>query len=258
MIGHNEAEEPLGLSSAASRTVLSRMSRKGWFATSRQGRKSFYRLTAKGRRLLEEGEERIYHPPRDEPWDGTWVLLSYSIPEERRSLRDRLRDRLSWLGFGSLTGGLWISPHEVGDRVREIAEELDVTDYLELFQATHHGFSETRQLVARCWDLHDLNERYREFVERHGAGLEETRQRLDGGDVEEEECFVRRFELVHEYREFNLLDPYLPRGLLPDAWAGDEADRLFKTYRELLEEPSERYVDSVLEEGPAAPDSAAA
>ena len=250
--------EPLGLSHGASRTVLSRMSRKGWFATHRDGRKSFYRLTEKGRRLLEEGEERIYDPPRDEPWDGTWTLLSYSIPEERRSLRDRLRNRLSWLGFGSLGGGLWISPHHVGDRVREVAGELEVGEYLELFEATHHGFSDTGRLVAQCWDLGELNARYRAFVDRHAAGFEETLEALEACGLEEEECFVRRFELVHEYREFNLLDPYLPRNLLPTCWVGDEADELFRSYHEILEAPSERYVDSVLEEGPAPPDSAAA
>lgn len=250
--------EPLGLSNGASRTVLSRMSRKGWFATCRDGRKSFYRLTERGRKLLEEGEERILHPPRDEPWDGTWVLLSYSIPEERRSLRDRLRDRLSWLGFGSLTGGLWISPHDVGDRVREIARELEISEYLELFRATHEGFSSSERLVAQCWDLADLNVRYRDFVERHCAGFDATEDALHRGELDEEECFVRRFELVHEYREFNLVDPYLPRSLLPKGWAGDDADRLFRAYHDLLEDPSERYVDSVLEAGPAPPDVAAA
>lgn len=250
--------EPLGFTNGASRTVLSRMSRKGWFSTYRDGRKSFYRLTEKGRKLLEEGEERIYHPPRDEPWDGTWVLLSYSIPEEQRSLRDRLRDRLFWLGFGSVTGGLWISPHDVAARVREIAGELEISEYLELFRATHVGFSDTEHLVARCWDLAALNDRYREFVERHTERFEAAEERLQRGDLDEEECFLRRFELVHEYREFPLADPYLPRSLLPEDWMGDAADVLFRAYHDLLEDPSERYVESILAAGPEPPDLATA
>jgi phenylacetic acid degradation operon negative regulatory protein len=55
-------------------------------------------------------------------------------PGELRPLRDRLRVRLSWLGFGSLGNGLWISPHDVAERVREIGEELGVTAHLELFR----------------------------------------------------------------------------------------------------------------------------
>ena len=96
---------PFDLSEGAVRTVLSRMTTKGWLEAERRGRNSFYRLTAKGRKLLEEGEARIYHPPRDEPWAGVWTLITYSIPEDRRQLRDRLRVRLSWLGCGSL--GNW-------------------------------------------------------------------------------------------------------------------------------------------------------
>ena len=97
------------------------MARKGWLHSRRMGRHSFYDLTGRGRHLLEEGRARILHPSWDGPWDETWFLLAYSIPEDVRHLRDRLRDRLAWLGFGSLGNGLWISPHDVSKEVADIA-----------------------------------------------------------------------------------------------------------------------------------------
>ena len=79
--------QPFDLSEGAVRTILSRMSRKGWFTTLREGRRSFYQLSERGRKLLEEGRERIYHPSWDETWDGRWLLIAYSIPEDRRELQ---------------------------------------------------------------------------------------------------------------------------------------------------------------------------
>lgn len=245
--------EPLGLSESAVRTILSRMASKGWLASERAGRLSFYDLTPRGRRLLEAGEERIYHPDWDRPWDGTWYLIAYSIPEERRHLRDRLRDRLAWLGFGSLGNGLWISPYDVEAEVREIAESMGIEAHLACFRATGAAFSHPARLVRECWDLQEVNARYEAFIERLLPDYQRCKRELADGDISPRDCFVRRFALVHEYREFPLIDPYLPRSLLLDDWAGECAAALFRVYHDLLEKPADRYVDSVLAEAPEAP-----
>jgi phenylacetic acid degradation operon negative regulatory protein len=241
--------EPLGASEGAVRTTLSRMSRKGWFDTVRAGRRSFYQLTRRGRALLEEGRERIYHPSWDEPWDGRWLLLAYSIPEDRRELRDRLRDRVGWLGFGALGNGLWISPHDVEGQVRDIASDLGIEEHLECFHAEGAGFTEPDRLVSRCWDLESLNRRYEGFIARHVPSFLELRQPTEPGVASPRDCYVRRFQLSHEFREFPLIDPYLPRSLLPPDWAGECAAALFQSYHDLLTDPADRYVESLLAMG---------
>jgi phenylacetic acid degradation operon negative regulatory protein len=238
--------EPLGASEGAVRTTLSRMSRKGWFDTVRAGRRSFYQLSRRGRALLEEGRERIYHPSWDEPWDGRWLLLAYSIPEDRRELRDRLRDRLGWLGFGALGNGLWISPHEVEDQVRDIAADLGIEEHLECFHAEGAGFTEPDRLVARCWDLESLNRRYEAFIARHVPAFQGLREATGPDPASPRDSYVRRFQLSHEFREFPLIDPYLPRSLLPPEWAGECAAALFHSYHDLLTEPADGYGESVL------------
>jgi DNA-binding transcriptional regulator PaaX len=101
----------LGVSSQAVRSTLSRMSRHGWLKPQRAGRNSLYALTPKARRLLEEGERRIYEP-RGQAWDGQWRVVVYSLPEAKCDLREALRRRLSWLGFGPLAPGTWVSPRD--------------------------------------------------------------------------------------------------------------------------------------------------
>ncbi|MFQ5592928.1 MAG: PaaX family transcriptional regulator C-terminal domain-containing protein [Anaerolineae bacterium] len=242
----------LDLSEAAVRSVLWRMTRKGWLTMDRSGPKSFYCLTDKGRKLLEEGEQRIYHPPRNKPWDSSWYLIAYSIPEDRRRLRDRLRVRLLWLGCGALTSGVWISPHNIRDEVEDIATSLDITGHIEVFCAQHLGFSDVHDLISQCWDLPAVNARYAAFIEKYRPEYERCQAGIhsDGGLLPAE-CFVHRFMLVHEYREFPFLDPYLPRELLPEDWRGDEAVELFRAYHELLTDRAEVYVDQVCELAPA-------
>jgi len=242
--------EPFGLSGGRVRTTLSRMSKRGWLRGERMGRHAYYSLTSKGRRLLEEGQAKIFHPTWDHDWDGQWVLLAYSIPQGARSLRDRLRDRLAWLGFGSIGNGLWISPHDVGDEVGALAEHMDLGDRLVWFRATRAGGETTGDLVARCWNLAALGASYTAFVARWAAVRD--RARLDPRDPASasERAFVDRFALIHEFRRFRLEDPFLPRTLLPTPWPGDAASSLFLELHDALVGPADAHVESVLDAAP--------
>ena len=243
--------QPFGLSEGAVRTVLSRMARKGWLDGERMGRHSFYDLAPKGRRLLQEGEDRILHPSWDSPWDRSWFLLAYSIPENVRHLRDRLRDRLAWLGFGSLGNGLWISPHDVEKEVRALAEQLGIERHLECFRAKRVGGHEPQALVDRCWDLPHVNARYEDFTERWQTELDRCEIGISSGNVLPEECFTLRFDLIHEFRVFPLEDPYLPRALLPERWHGAAANELFQALHDVLEGPADQYVNGILAAAPS-------
>ena len=251
LLGH------FGVSPTAARTVLSRMTQKEWLTADRRGTHSYYGLTRRGRRLLEQGRERIYHPSRPGSWSGTWYLITYSIPESNRPLRDALRVKLQWLGCGLLANGLWITPHDVRAEVREIAMALKISKRLEVFRAEHVGFSKTSDLVTQCWDLAAINRRYAAFLARWDSALDHcatcrlatARRSGTAPCTSPEDCFVRRFQLVHEYRRFPLEDPFLPPPLLPKAWKGGKAARLFETYHAVLAESAERYVRDVCDAG---------
>lgn len=239
-----------GLSGQAVRSTLSRMSRKGWLNSRKSGRHSFYSLTPQCIELLEEGARRIYQP-RTDPWDGRWHLVTYSIPEFKRSLRRRLRKRLLWLGYGALHQGTWISPRDLRSEVEQTTGSLAIHPYVEFFIAEHRGFSSDKEIVARCWDLSGLNEYYADFVARYTPSYQQHLARLEAGNgLMPEECFVQRFMLVHEYRSSPYVDPNLPLELLPDDWLGDRATRLFQHYHDLLSEGAETFVDTVLAKAP--------
>lgn len=240
-----------GLSEQAIRSSLSRMSQKGWLKVRRVGNKSYYGLTEKGKRLLSEGAELIYYGRQDH-WDGRWHLLTYSIPEEKRDVRNKLRKRLSWLGYGILSNATWMCPRDVGPELARLIESLKIEKYVETFTATHNGFSDGKELVARCWDLESINREYARFLEKYKPRLEAYKRKVSSGEyIEDSECFVERFMLIHEYRKFPFIDPELPTELLPDGWLGGEAAALFREYHRLLADKANRFFDSVFEKAPS-------
>jgi len=241
----------LGMSEQAVRSALSRMSRKGWLKGRRVGNKSFYSLTPKSIRLLEEGAQRIFQPRADE-WDGKWCLLTYSIPEEKRHLRNKLRERLTWLGYAPLNHATWISPRIMQRELEDLLDSLKIWDYVEIFCAEHLGFSSNREIVASCWDLEGLNRTYAAFIAKYEPHLNKHKSRLaEENSLEPSECFVQRFMLVHEYRSFPYVDPNLPAELLPDDWLGNKAVQLFREYHELLTTGANALVDDVLARAPS-------
>ncbi len=239
-----------GLSEQAIRSALSRMCRKDLLAARHVGRMSFFSLTPKGHEMLEEGAHRIFER-QDREWQGTWHVVVYSIPEEQREIRDRFRQELSWLGFGSLTNACWLSPWKHAEEVRTVARSLGVNQHVEVFEAQHLGFASAEELVARCWDLGRIHQAYDEFLKRYSAQLEEdSRSFKNGQPLEPAQCFVNRFMLIHEYRRIPFFDPDLPREILPRGWLRSQAARVFLEYHSLLAPRANQYFDSLLMTAP--------
>ncbi len=237
----------LGVGERAARTTLSRMKQQGWFETRRAGRQSQYVLTPRGQAILAEGDRRIFEEPLRH-WDERWRLVVYSLPEEKRKLRNAFRKKLVWLGFGNLVPGTWVSPHDRQAELGAITRALNIAAHVTLLTA---DTADSEDIVARCWDIPALEADYRRFQARYQGPFEALaagRSRLSP-----EECFVRRFWLTYNYQRFPLQDPNLPAGLLPQRWAGHEAWRLFIDYRRLLGRGMGDFVERLVRR-PAPPD----
>ncbi len=232
-------------SAQAVRSTLSRMSRKGWLRSRKEGRHSFYISTPKTRALLTEGTRRIYEP-RQDPWDERWCILTYSIPENQRPLRHRLRQRLIWLGFGRLGPAMWVSPRDLRSEATQMAESLGISDKIDLFVGQYLGLSQAKELVKRCWNMEQLNRAYLDFINHHRPTWQQFVNQSYTQTINPRNIFIRRFLLVHEYRSFPYVDPNLPPELLPNEWLGDEAIHLFQSYAALLAPQANHYVDDVL------------
>jgi phenylacetic acid degradation operon negative regulatory protein len=237
-----------GLSEQAVRSAVSRMCRSGLLKAKRANRKSYYSLTSEGYSLLTEGAQRIFQRKKSH-WDGNWNIVTYSIPERKRGARDRLRTELGWLGYGPTSEATWVSPYDRTKEVEELAEKLKIRECVHIFNAQHQGSTDPRKIVARCWDLDKIHQKYADFLNEYRPKLEGHRKRLQAGEtIEPRECFVARFNLIHEYRKLPFFDPDLPLELLPEDWLRPQAAALFEEYHDSLTEKANEYFDSVSED----------
>lgn len=226
-----EALALLGVEDKAGRQALARAAKAGWLAGERRGRAARWHLTDRGRTLLAEGTERIYSfAPGRQDWDGKWLLLVISVPEERRAERHVLRTRLAWSGFGSLGQGVWISPDTARQaEIEPLFAGLGRPTRVVTFVAELGTIGDATALVHQAWDLSELEARYLAFVAEFAefAEFAELAELAEQGPVSDALAFVTETRLVHEWRKFPFIDPGLPTDLLPAAWPGREAHLLF-------------------------------
>jgi phenylacetic acid degradation operon negative regulatory protein len=238
--------ELLDVSERATRSTLSRMTRKGWLVSKMRGRRSQYTITRRGLALLAGGYRRIFEPLFTD-WDEQWRLVVYSVPEKKRKKRHSLRKQLTWLGFGRLASGAWVSPHDRRAELETIVSELKAEDYVDLFAGQYAGPSTAEELMRRCWDMEGLASQYGEFIDKYGPQYERDRRYFEQGEPPApQQCFARHFWLVHEFQAFTMKDPNLPTALLPEDWVGFKARNLFEQYRQLLKDPTNEFVDAVM------------
>lgn len=231
-----------GVSVGAARVALSRLAARDMISRTRNGRLAHYTIAKRGAAILEEGDSRIFSlgvvgtsKPR------RWTVLWHTIPETRRVERIRLTRRLRFLGFGPLQDGAWLAAHDREHEVTAILDELDVGDHAGVLLGRPAASLDFRAVVGRVWDLDDLADRYRAFVDEYGryAG-DRARARLD-----DRQALVLRTRVIHAFRQFPSLDPELPEDLVPGPSHRSEAVQLFHDLYAALAPAAQRHFDEV-------------
>jgi phenylacetic acid degradation operon negative regulatory protein len=223
------------------RVVVTRLRRDHWLNSRREGREIICSLTDAGWQLLDDGRERIFDRAAVQ-WTGQWSMVIYSVPEADRALRDRLRKKLAWFGFGPLSSSVWISPHDRLDAVRR-AFMGEAKIQLDLFRSQSPvGGSDDRDIACRAWDLAQLNQDYASLLGTYQPRL----SRYRAGTLSGSAALVERMHLVNDYRRFPFRDPDLPLELLPPEWLGRRAHEVFIAAHGLLRTPAEEAVDNLL------------
>ena len=226
---------------ATVRVVAARLRREGWLTSRREGRETVYGLTEAAWKLLDEGRDRIFDRARG-PWDGQWHMVMYSVPESERAVREQLRKKLAWLGFGPLASSVWVSPHYRAQLVRDaFADERAVR--LDIFRSRSVGLDVDRDIAARAWDLRELDRAYAEVLRQYRPRLSAYR----AGGVVGRHALAERMRLVHDYRRYPFRDPDLPLELLPEGWHGRQAHEVFMEAHGLLRSAAEGYVDELID-----------
>lgn len=241
--------EPLELNERLIRTSVFRLAKQEWLRTETIGRRADYTLTPSGRRRFEEASRHIYaaHAPL---WDRRWRLILVVGALEPK-VREQVRQALFWQGFGVLGTECFVHPSAELPSVLDalVAEGLSpaLGALLPLFAADSRSAQSASDsdLVRRAWDLGGMAEAYSHFVAAYRPILDYLR-RDHLAKISEQDAFLLRVLLIHDYRRLLLRDPELPEVLLPADWPGQQARLLCKELYKRLEPISNRHLDREL------------
>jgi len=167
--------------------------------------------------ITQEGRKRLagflpqYDPVR--AWDKRFYLITYDIPEKERKNRDLLRRFLKKIGCGLLQESLWITPYNPKKVINEYVAEAGLEEQIlisDMGKDGQVGQEDIRELINRVYGLDELNEGYREFINKV------TKKKYP------------KMEMTSWFFSILKDDPQLPFELLPDVWLGEKAWQMVK------------------------------
>ncbi|WP_435218098.1 PaaX family transcriptional regulator C-terminal domain-containing protein [Streptomyces sp. bgisy034] len=220
----------LGMTDQQVRLCVRRLVGEGRFIQEGRGRKATLRAVADVTGSLAPDAAYVRHAYRQDaglaPWDGTWHLYAFAVPEALRTARDALREHLLHLGAAPVQSGLYVTANPVAELVRAFAARLGVLDTLTCLTTTDlriGNTTEPRELAATLWPLEDIAARHTRL-----AAFAETRlDRLaHGPQPSDPERLTITVELAARFTTAMTPDPLLPPELLPPTWPGRRARRL--------------------------------
>lgn len=239
-----EALEPFGYSERLVRTSVFRLVKEDWLEAKKIGRKSYYRFTETANSHYTKAARRIYAADNRSA-DDHWLILMPSFVDEEKL--PELKRQLKWMGFSSLSSGAYAHPKLDQDSLDETIRELELQDSVIVFSAITNDINSQqvlKRLVYEKWDLELLQQRYQSLVSIYQPFLEQLENKILLSD---QQVFLMRILLIHEYRRILLQDHELSDNMLPDNWQGHRANQLVKTLYKLFERASIRYITSELE-----------
>lgn len=209
----------LGFAEKNSRQAIARLADQDLIRGERIGRQSRWALTEQATSLLSEGTERIFgFLGHAGGWSGEWLVIAFSVPEDYRQARTRLRKELGFAGFGFPAPGVALCAHPDREpRAKEILDRLGIGGTCLSFRGSSGMLCGDRDLVHRAWNLEELATSYDLFLARFGPE----------NPADPSQACRAVTELVHGWRRFPFVDPELPEDLLPAPWPGHQAKRLF-------------------------------
>ncbi len=269
----------LGVDEPSVRSSVSRLKQRGLIEPRRRDGAAGYALSDRGRDILAEGDRRIFERPRATAADG-WLLATFSVPESQRGRRHMLRSRLAWLGFGTVSAGVWIAPAHLATETAEVLRRYRLDRYVDLFRADYLAFGDPREQVRRWWDLNRLEQLYQAFLHLaagagEAAGPAGSRRAANGlaengpgegglaenglgeggpGEIggKDAAAFARYVLVLTAWRRLPFLDPGLPPEYLPADWPGLRAAETFTALSASLSGPAWAHVRAVAgQRGPA-------
>ncbi|MEV4539581.1 PaaX family transcriptional regulator C-terminal domain-containing protein [Asanoa sp. NPDC049518] len=218
--------EGAGVAAPATRATLDRLVQTGILARSRSGREILFSLTEHGTAVLREATARVRGPHPFDPQGTGWTLVTFTIPEDQRTLRHRLRSTLTWEGFAPLRDGLWLAPGEVdlASSLEPLREDLPPDAVVGFHARELTGFP-IGQSVRAAWDIETIRREHLAFIETWQDAA---------ATAQASSALTLRTMLVADWLALLRADPRLPREFMDARWPAERSVEVYRRMHERL------------------------
>jgi phenylacetic acid degradation operon negative regulatory protein len=193
----------------------------------RKGEAYFHLGTAGGKILDEQIPLRKFENRR---WDRLWRILIFDIEEKTRTTRDLLREKIRSLGFAKWQESVYVTPHPITTEINEYLKVKNLYPRCVCFEARKLGEESDEQIAFKIFNLSNLAKKYFCLLKR----LKNLRTDFEKKKLIKNKALDRLKEIVKQYEEVLLNDPFLPKELLPEDWRKDKIREKIKELFYLL------------------------
>lgn len=213
----------VGIEDQPVRLAVRRLIGAGEVVQAGRGRRGEISLTAAGRQRLAADRLALRLAVAQDdgrmPWDGRWRLISVTVPESRRALRDGLRRTLRELGAAPLSTSLYLSAHDLGGLIEpDLHEHLVQAVAIEL---RVHGATDHGEIAETLWPAEPVLAGY----EAMGEVLRWAQRSPLGND---RDALVVQLYLAEVLERAMRHDPLLPPELRQGEWAPVRSRRVWR------------------------------
>lgn len=219
-----------GVAGPTARASLDRLVLSGYLSRDRRGRSIIYGLTPHGREVMREAAVRVNSSHPFSP-DGTgWTLVTFTVPESQRNVRQQIRAALVWEGFAPLRDGLWIAPGAVdlAEVLEPHREEIPEHGVVAFHAADLPDFA-VGGVIRSVWDLDALRATHELFIaewQSPAAASGSPASMLTA--------------LGADWTTLLRVDPRLPDGFMDADWPASRSVEVYRARRADLEPDAHR------------------
>jgi DNA-binding transcriptional regulator PaaX len=103
---------------------VQRLVNKGFVKFEEKNGSKFIAITSLGKKYLEQEVQK--GGVLKKKWDKKWRIVIFDIHENKKQIRDKLRNTLISIGFYRLQNSVWVYPHDCEDLIKLLKADLEI------------------------------------------------------------------------------------------------------------------------------------
>ncbi len=180
-----------------------------------------YSISKKGQAALNEILDNLHQSTLH--WDNKWRFISFSIPESKRSLRDKFRRYLESRGVRMIMSGLWITPLDIKKDIIEEAKKANIYECLIIVESDSISSGLSKESFQKLWNFDSSKREIYNFIDSAERYIKDK-----------DKTSYDTKKIIFQYASILSNQPQLPIELFPADWPQFRANLTYKKIRRLL------------------------